>query len=96
MAKAILELHTKREYASGEIVELTIWRLSEASPERPHGLKYSLFYGRDGRRIVGYDNERGKGDQRHLLDIEEEYAFTTIENLIADFLKSVEKIGGLK
>ena len=96
MAKAILELHTKREYAGGEIVELPIWRLPEASSERPHGLKYSLFYGRDGRRIVGYDNERGKGDHRHILEIEEEYIFTSTDNLIADFLESVEKIGGLK
>ena len=48
------------------VVEMTIWQLPKPSTERPHGLKYSLFYGRDGLRIVGYDNERGKGDHKHL------------------------------
>ena len=95
MAKATLEIYAKREYASGEIVEMTVWRLPATNSERPHGLKYSLYYGRDGKRIVGYDNERGKGDHRHIREIEEDYAFTTIERLIADFMESVEKIGGL-
>jgi hypothetical protein len=31
-----------------------------ASDDRPHGLKYSLFYGRPGERIIAYDNETGK------------------------------------
>jgi uncharacterized protein YwbE len=70
MPKATLEFYAKREYASGEIVEMTVWRLSATSSERPHGLKYSLCYGRDGKRIVGYDNERGKGDHRHIRETE--------------------------
>jgi len=41
-------------------------RLPEPSAERPHGLKYRLFYGRDGIRLVCYDNERGKGDHKHI------------------------------
>ena len=96
MTKATLELHVKREYASGEIIEMTIWRLPKATSERLHGLKYSLYYGRDGERMVGYDNERGKGDHRHIRDIEEVYMFSSKENLIADFMKSVEEVGGLK
>jgi Family of unknown function (DUF6516) len=96
MVKATLRLHAKKEYASGEIVEMTVWQLPTADLERPHGLKYSLFYGREGQRIVGYDNERGKGDHRHILDTEEEYVFTSVENLVADFLQTIEKIGGLK
>jgi len=35
--------------------------------------------GRFGRRIVGYDNERGKGDHCHRRDREEPYRFTTVE-----------------
>jgi hypothetical protein len=38
---------------------------------------------------VGYDNERGKGDHRHLEDREERYGFTTVEQMIADFLADV-------
>jgi len=32
----------------GTIVLIKVWRLPEATAERPHGLKYSLFYGRPG------------------------------------------------
>jgi hypothetical protein len=61
-----------------------------------HGLKYSLFYGRPGVREVGYDNERGKGDHRHFQDVEMAYAFTTVEQLIADFWSDVHRLRGIK
>ena len=64
------------------------------SPERPHGLKYSLFYGRDGRRIVGYDNERGKGDHKHIGTMESPYHFTSVEQLVTDFLADVQQANG--
>jgi hypothetical protein len=54
-------------------------------------LKYSLFYGRDGVRIVGYDNERGKGDHKHLGEMETRYRFVSMEKLVADFLADVER-----
>jgi hypothetical protein len=50
-----------------------------------------LFYGQPGARIVGYDNERGKGDHRHLDGREEFYEFRSIETLIQDFLSDVAK-----
>jgi hypothetical protein len=40
---------------------------------------------------VGYDNERPKGDHRHLDGVEAPYAFSTVENLVRDFLADVEK-----
>jgi Family of unknown function (DUF6516) len=91
MAKAILVYHDKALLPGGGIVEMTIWRLPASSNERPHGLKYSLYYGQGGQRIVGYDNEAGKGDHRHRGPREEAYKFTTVEALIADFLADVEK-----
>ena len=57
-------------------------------------MKYTLFYGRPGLRLVGYDNERGKGDHRHLEGREEPYTFTTPEALIEDFLADVKKLRG--
>ena len=45
-----------------------------------------LFYGRDGERLIGYDNEPGRGDHRHYGNHEEPYTFTGPEQLIADFL----------
>ncbi len=46
--------------ATGHILQIRIWLLPKPTDERPHGLKYSLFFGRPGERIVGYDNELGK------------------------------------
>ena len=91
MAKATLIYRDKASLPDGGIVTMTIWRLPSSSTERPHGLKYSLYYGRDGERIVGYDNETGKGDHRHLRGREEVYRFTSVEQLMADFLDDVEK-----
>jgi Family of unknown function (DUF6516) len=91
MVRAILEYHDKALLPDGGIVEMKIWRLPAASVERAHGLKYSLYFGKGGQRIVGYDNEAGKGDHRHLGPREEVYEFTTVEALIADFLADVER-----
>ncbi len=57
-------------------------------------MKYSLFYGVPGKRIVGYDNERGKGDHRHLGEREEPYLFESPEKLIVDFMADVAKARG--
>lgn len=94
MAKAVLLYRDKADWPDGSIVEMTIWRLPIASKERPHGLKYSLFYGRRDRRIIGYDNESGKGDHRHYGGVEQSYAFTDVETLIADFMADVRKERG--
>ena len=78
----------------GAIVEMTIWEMREPVPGSAHRLKYSLFYGYPGRRVVGYDNERGKGDHRHRGDREEPYTFTSVEQLVADFQADVRKARG--
>lgn len=75
----------------GSIIQIRIWRLPKATRERPHRLKYSLFYGRPGERIIGYDNETGKGDHRHYRGREESYLFTDYETLIRDFMNDVLK-----
>lgn len=94
MARAGLVYHDKGEFPDGAIVEMTIWRLPAISPERPHGLKYSLFYGMPGKRIIGYDNECGKGDHRHIGRREEAYLFVSIEKLVADFMADIREARG--
>jgi hypothetical protein len=89
--KARRVFYDKAVLPDGETVEMTIWQLPEPSPERPHGLKYSLFYGFDGERIVGYDNERGKGDHKHAGSSETPYKFVSVKKLVADFLADVER-----
>jgi len=41
-------------------------------------------------RIVGYDNERGKSDHKHLGEMETRYRFVSVEKMVADFLADVE------
>jgi len=88
---ATLIEHRKIILADGAIIEIRIWALPGSTSERPHGLKYSLFYGRDGERIVGYDSERDKGDHRHYRDREEPYLFRNMQGLIEDFEADVRK-----
>lgn len=40
--------------------------------------------------MVRYDNERGKGDHRHIGDDETPYRFTDLAALLADFRRDVE------
>lgn len=87
---AELLLRRKDMLSDGAIVEMVIWKVPIAIAGSRHGYKYRLYYGRDGKRIVGYDNERGKGDHCHLDGTEHPYAFTTPEALIDDFLAEVK------
>jgi hypothetical protein len=89
MAKARLIFRDRQILADGAIVEMRIWQVPEPVPPSSHRLKYSLFYGYPGRRVVGYDNERGKGDHKHLGQAETRYRFTSVEALIAGFLADV-------
>ena len=82
--------HDKASLPDGSIVEMSIWRLPGTDSERPHGLKHSLYFGRHGQRIVAYDNERGKGDHKHIGGRELRYRFVSAEQLVADFLADVK------
>lgn len=83
--------HEKRILSDGSIVEMVIWTLPEPVPGSKHSFKYRLFFGRDGKRIIGFDNERGKGDHCHLDDIERPYAFISVDQLKDDFLAEVAR-----
>lgn len=91
---AELIFYERVDYEDGAIVEMKLWRVPVAVPPSAHAFKYSLFYGRPGIREVGYDNERGKGDHRHIAGNEGPYAFTTVEKLIDDFKTDVRRMRG--
>jgi hypothetical protein len=92
--KATRAFYDRSEYPDGAIVEMTIWWVSEPVLGSAHFFKYSLFYGYPGKRVVGYDNERGKSDHRHIEGLEEPYLFSTVEVLVADFLSDVRHARG--
>ena len=87
------EIIRYKKERGGRIIEVVIWHLSEPLPGSTHPYKYRLFYGKaDGSCIVRYDNERGKGDHRHVADHEETYVFSTLHQLIEDFEAEIERM----
>ena len=91
MSDAELLLRSRNAHAGG-VVEMVVWRVPRPVPPAAHAFKYRLVFVRGGERLVGYDNERGKGDHKHLLGQQMVYVFVDIDRLIVDFLGDVEKL----
>ena len=77
-------------YPDGALAQMVVWRVPSPTPPSRHRFKYSFVYIVSGRRVLGYDNERGKGDHRHVGDHEEAFSFSSIEELLAKFTAEVE------
>jgi Family of unknown function (DUF6516) len=89
--KAKLLLRSKDVLSDGAIVEMVIWQVPEPVPGSKHRYKYRLYYGKSGVRLVGYDNERLKGDHSHLGGKQGTYTFKDVDQLVDDFLAAVRK-----
>ena len=48
------------------VIELVVWQLAQPIAPSTHPYKYRLYFGAHGQCRVRYDNERGKGDHRHV------------------------------
>ena len=76
-------------------MEIKIWEVPK-SKDFPEGVKYSMVYvkaEKDGyRRVLGYDNEKGKGHHKHFFDEEVEIEFKGWESLVKMFLEDVKKL----
>jgi hypothetical protein len=83
--KAGLLLRRRVVVAVDAFVEAVVWHVPEPVPPSTHGFKYRLAYVVSGRCVVRYDNERGKGDHRHTETAEEDYEFSTPDQLMVDF-----------
>jgi len=44
------------------VIELVLWHVPEPLRPSGHGFKYRAAHAIDGVRVVGFDNERSKGD----------------------------------
>ena len=93
-SKAKLVLHRKARYDDGAVREIVVWELPEPVLGSEHTYKYRFFYGKDGERLVGYDNERGKGDHKRIRDAEYEYIFVNIRQLLSDFYDDIQEVRG--
>jgi hypothetical protein len=87
--KAKLLLRSKEVLSDGAILEMVIWQLPEPVKGCSHSYKYRLYYGKVGVRLVGYDNERPKGDHCHKNSKETAYKFIDVDQLVSDFLAAV-------
>jgi hypothetical protein len=88
--KATLLIRTKDVQADGAIVEVVVWELLRPLPPSKHNYKYRLFYGTPVENRIRYDNERGKGDHKHVGAMEFEYSFSTVDDLLDDFERDIE------
>ena len=75
--------------AEDAFVEIVIWRIPRALKGSSHQFKYRLALVIAGECVLRYDNEAGKGDHRHIGDVESTYSFSSYETLLADFWADV-------
>lgn len=87
--KAELVIRRRVPFGDRDFAELVVWKVPTPVPPSPHGFKYRFAYIVDGARVIGFDNERGKGDHRHEDGRETPYRFTNVDTLVADFLAAV-------
>ncbi len=84
-------IRQKQILSDSEMVEMVVWEVPNPVEPSEHQYKYRLVYIVEGGRVVGFDNERGKGDHWHLDGKENPYMFTSVEKLVDDFLAEVAK-----
>lgn len=83
--KAVPLIRRRVVLAVDAFVEVAVWRVAEPVPPSEHPFKYRLAYVVSGECVLRYDNERGKGDHRHVDATECSYIFSTPDQLIRDF-----------
>jgi hypothetical protein len=88
--KAVLITHDRFNDSFGNLVEMKLWSVP-ITEHTPNGVKYSLVYIVGDERVVGYDNERGKGDHKHIEGGEIPYLFIDVDVLVEDFRNDVEE-----
>jgi len=84
-------LYRMREAFGRGFIEAVVWQLPEPAKPSVHLIRYRLVYIVQRERIVGYYNECGKGDHRHILGRELPYTFVDVPTLLADFLKDARE-----
>ncbi len=78
--------------STGGFAEYVVWLLPKSLPPSGYPYKYRLAYIKDRACVIRYDNERGKGDHRHIAALESQYLFSTPRKLIADFEADIGEV----
>lgn len=88
--KAEVLAHERHVLAEDAFAEIVVWRVPHPVKGSTHRFKYRLALIVAGECVLRYDNEAGKGDHRHVGEVETAYAFGGYEKLLADFWADVE------
>lgn len=88
--KARLTYTERKVVGDNAFVEIVIWRVPKPVVGSTHEFKYSLVLIVCDQCVLRYDNERGKGDHRHVGDQESGYVFEGLATLLEDFWNDVE------
>jgi hypothetical protein len=89
--KARLLLDERQPLRADAFVVLRVWAVPEAVRGSVRRYKYSLALAVGGICVLRYDNEAGKGDHKHVGDVEVPYDFRTAAQLIEDFWRDVDR-----
>jgi hypothetical protein len=90
--EAVLIEKSRTAVSDTAFFETVLWHVPTPVAGSSHHFKYRLALIVNGECVMRYDNERGKGDHRHLGDIEEPIEFTTLEALFDAFQADMERI----
>ena len=90
--KAVLLEKTRKVIDETAFFGVVLWHLLEPVPGSAHLFKYRLALVIKGECVLPYDNERGKGDHRHMDGREDAIAFTTLEALFDAFQADMERV----
>lgn len=88
--KATIVIERRIIYGDRDFAEVIVWQVPDPVPPSEHRFKYRLVYIVHGRRVLGFDNERGKGDHRHDGEKEFPYRSESIDRLLDDFAEAIE------
>jgi hypothetical protein len=91
MARAELLLEDRYVLSPGAFAEILVWRVPKPLPGSAHRFKYRLAFVLDGKCVLRYDNETGKGDHRHVKGHEMPYRFVGLDELQADFWRDIDE-----
>ena len=84
-------VRTRIIYSTKSFAELVLWDLPSPVAGSEHRFKYRLAYVVEGRCVLRYDNETGKGDHRHYGERESDYRFSSPQQLLADFERDIAR-----
>lgn len=89
--KAVALIRRRLVLAADAFIEIAVWHVPQPLPPSAHSFKYRLAYVVEGECVLRYDNERGKGDHRHIGNEEFPYVFSTPDQLMIDFDAAIER-----